>query len=211
MDSLNVAKGISTRFREKRFDSLVAALGLEGSDYRILDVGGKSTFWSGSGFEDRVTLLNIDHRAEQVEPFSWVTADACDLSQYADGEWDVVVSNSVIEHVGDFKRQKQMASEVRRVSKMYWVQAPYMHFPLEPHFLFPFFQYLSEGMKRFVARWWPISFPKMQGRDPIFVADTTRLPTKTEWAELWPDAVFLDEKFAGLTKSMVAVRVPTES
>jgi hypothetical protein len=202
VDSLKVAKGISSRFRRKRMDMLVSKLRIHGSE-QILDVGGTSAFWSGTGYEANVTLLNIKEQ-DQILPFKWVVGDACDLSRYGDGEWDVVVSNSVIEHVGDYSRQQVMASEVRRVANRYWVQAPYMHFPIEPHFLFPLFQYLPTRTKHVVARHWPISYPKMSGNDPVEVADTTRLLNKKEWRSLWPDGELAVERFAGLTKSLIA-------
>ena len=188
-----------------RFEKLVSLLSISG-DGSILDVGGTSTFWLGTGYEANVTLLNIELPRDQVAPFTWIEADKCDLDRYGDGKWDVVVSNSVIEHVGDYGRQQLMASEVRRVAIRYWVQAPYMHCPIEPHFIFPLFQYLSPRAKRVVARMWPISFPKMIGEDPVYVADTTRLLTKAEWHHLWPDAQYINERIAGLTKSLVAFR-----
>ena len=41
---------------------------------------------------------------------------------FGEREFDVIFSNSVIEHVGQFADQQRMADEVRRVGEGYWVQ-----------------------------------------------------------------------------------------
>jgi hypothetical protein len=73
------------------------------------------------------------------------------MPQYRDKEFDIAFSNSVIEHVGNDLRIRQMADEVRRVGRNY-LQTPNYYFPLEPHFFFPFFhRALSHrGLIRFV-------------------------------------------------------------
>ena len=68
--------------------------------------------------------------------------DAVDMPGISDGAFDVVFSNSVIEHVETYENQRRMAAEIRRVGRRYFVQTPNRHFPLEPHFLVPGFQLL---------------------------------------------------------------------
>jgi 2-polyprenyl-3-methyl-5-hydroxy-6-metoxy-1,4-benzoquinol methylase len=56
--------------------------------------------------------------------------------------FDIVFSNSVIEHVGDAESQQQFAHEIARVGRAYWVQTPNRRFPVEPHLLTPFLHFL---------------------------------------------------------------------
>ena len=52
--------------------------------------------------------------------------------------YDVVHSNSVIEHLYNFENQKKMASEIMRVGKKYIVQTPNKYFFSNPTTCFLF-------------------------------------------------------------------------
>ncbi len=127
-------------FRNKRFEVFVDELSPYDSK-NILDVGGSSETWLGTGFEHKVTLLNLTKPKERdiKKKFKAIQANALNMHMYKENEFDIVFSNSVIEHVGDRANQKRFAEEVKRVGECYWVQTPNRHFPMEPHFLFPFF------------------------------------------------------------------------
>ena len=196
---------IRDKFRKKRFEKFLSVLSVTRNN-TLLDVGGSPYFWEGSGLEDRVTILNIRLPKNQPKPYRWIQGDACNMDMFDDGSFYIVFSNSVIEHVGDFKRQQQMASEIRRVGKKYWVQTPYRHFPIEPHFIFPFYQYLPRRLRIAIAKIWPFSYAKILGVDPISTSERTRLLNYREMCSLFPDAQILREKFLSFTKSLVAVK-----
>jgi hypothetical protein len=55
----------------------------------------------------------------------------------------------VIEHVGPWEKQRQFAQEIRRVAKKgYFVATPNRNFPVEPHTLMPFYQFMSPALQR---------------------------------------------------------------
>lgn len=172
----------------------------------ILDVGGVQNTWEGTSVENQVTILNLMPVPEEDMHITWIQGDARDMKMIGDKSFDIVFSNSVIEHVGDFQSQEKMAKEVRRVGKKYWEQTPYKHFPLEIHFLFPLFQYLPRPFAITVARFWPFSYAKLFHLDPVAEAKSISLLNRTEFQRLFPDATIVKEKFLGFTKSLVAVR-----
>jgi len=82
--------------------------------------------------------------AKDHGPFKFFEADGCNLAAFADHSFDIAHSNSVLEHVGSWARMVQFAKEVSRVSEKYFVQTPNYWFPIEPHFVTPFFQWFPK-------------------------------------------------------------------
>jgi hypothetical protein len=105
--------------------------------------------------------------------------------------FDIVHSNSVIEHVGDWPKMLSMAQEVRRLAPAYFVQTPNYWFPIEPHYKLPLVQYLPNSIRRAVT-----------GDDP----DRIRLLSARQMRRLFADASLWRERVFGMTKSLVAVR-----
>src|SRR6516164_6556049 len=86
--------------RDQWFASLIADLPRPLS---ILDVGGTEKIWESVGLAGdptvRVTLVNVEPVQTTHSNIQFVLADARDLKQFADGYFDVIYSNSLIEHV----------------------------------------------------------------------------------------------------------------
>jgi 2-polyprenyl-3-methyl-5-hydroxy-6-metoxy-1,4-benzoquinol methylase len=58
-----------------------------------------------------ITLLNLKETITKSKNFKSIKSNGCDLSVFKDREFDVVFSNSVIEHLSQQKNQKKMAEE----------------------------------------------------------------------------------------------------
>lgn len=126
----------SVRFRQRRHALLLSLVDTLPRPLTILDVGGTVHYWRHYGVprDVHITLLNRGPAPADLPPnFYYVQGDACAM-QFADNEFDVVFSNSVIEHVGEWARQQAMAHEVQRVGHSIWVQTPSRWFPWEPHY-----------------------------------------------------------------------------
>ena len=142
------AGSVFRRQRFGRFMRLVDETLQTKSICNILDVGGTASFWTDNyslwqGRNIYVPLLNLQPERVPDERFRSLQGTAC-ATGFADGQFDVVHSNSVIEHVGRWRDMKCMAAEVRRVAPRYFVQTPNFWFPLEAHTRFPLFQVLPE-------------------------------------------------------------------
>lgn len=207
---------LAVRFRRARARRIVQLISEAGSPKgcRIIDLGGEPDYWS---LFDRaflqaarvhVTLVNPEPFEVDDPMFEAVTGDACDLPRHADGAFDLVHSNSVIEHVGDWVRMEDFAREVRRLAPRYYVQTPYFWFPIEPHFSAPFFHWRSEQARIRLLMKRRHGFSEKAADVGAAMRDIqhARLLDKAQMRFLFPDASHHDERALGLTKSLIAVR-----
>jgi ubiquinone/menaquinone biosynthesis C-methylase UbiE len=196
-------------FRTKRLRQLCETFNIT-EDTEILDVGGSyPTFWKYSPIKPKVTLLNPKPSwLECAEPgFSTVVGDGRSLP-FKDKSFDIVISNSVIEHLGCFREQQAFAKEIRRVGRRYWVQTPNRYFFIEPHFLAPMVHFLPRNTRKAVSRyvtWWGLTThpTKQQVSDLV---DEISLLSDREVRLLFPDSETIKEKWCGMTKSIIAYR-----
>ncbi|MBW1808604.1 MAG: methyltransferase domain-containing protein [Deltaproteobacteria bacterium] len=200
---------LASSLRKKRFAFFTELLNRLKRPIKILDLGGTQSFWEQVHLEllDQVEihLLNLKPVRVSRPNFQSLSGDARRLDLIDDQTFDVVFSNSVIEHVGTLADQRCMASEIRRVAKRYFVQTPNKYFPIEPHFLFPFFQFLPLEMKIFLITHFDLGWSgKMPNRKrALRQANSVRLLSRADLESLFPEAEIKAEKFLGLTKSFM--------
>lgn len=180
----------------------------------ILDVGGYHWFWSSMNCPSRITCLNLEvpETAYDTAKFSYVRGDGRCLP-FGEKAFDIVFSNSVIEHVGSLDDQRKFAEEIRRVGKKYWVQTPNKWFFVEPHLITPWIHYLPPGLQKKLVRYFTIwGLVTKPSRDQVdrFLA-TTRLLTGKELKRLFPDGKIYRERFLLFTKSFVVYRAEKEN
>jgi len=202
------------RLRRELFQRLVPV----SPEWRILDIGCGESFrspWFGrSPNLVGIDIRPVDSAAKPYEKF--VCGNACQLP-FADHSFDLVYSNSLIEHLSSSSQQRQFASEVGRVGRYYWVQTPDVGFPVDPHYLLPFFQHLPEAWQRplaerlsgsrllggyYITRGWNISDYRFE---TVLGLNGRRLQA------LFPGAALLRERFLGLSQSIVVARLPETS
>jgi SAM-dependent methyltransferase len=181
------------------------------AETRVLDVGGTPETWDMLPVRPRVTLLNTPRtKAELAAAGCWVAGDGRALP-FRDAAFDVVFSNSVIEHVGDAESQRRFAREIARVGRAYWVETPNRWFPVEQHLLTPLIHWLPESWQRaMVPRctvWGALARVSEDSRQfylQHFLTEV-RLLGPGQMRLLFPGARLIRERFCGITKSLIAV------
>jgi hypothetical protein len=200
---------LAAQMRRKRFALFQQLLAPLPRPLHILDVGGRQRFWEVMGFAQEpgitITLFNIERPTSTLPNFHTIMGDATHMPEFADQQFDIVFSNSVIEHVGDYQQQQRMAQEVQRVGKRYFVQTPNYYFPIEPHFLFLGFQWLPLATRAWLHHRFNLGWlPREPNRTAALQAVTQiRLLRQQELLRLFPGATLYKEKLLGLTKSFV--------
>ena len=176
---------------------------------KILDVGGVYDYWQhidvASLGDVRFVLLNLFPQDELPSSFSAELGDARELSRYADQEFDVVFSNSVLGHVGGFADQMRMAREIRRVGMRYLVQHSKSRLPHRLADPVPCFHFLPVRMQAWCFRQCSVgTYRRVTDRDSsLELASCIRNIRKSELSLLFPNSVVLCERYLGMTKSFM--------
>jgi hypothetical protein len=197
-------KSLVYRWRSSRMRAFLRLMNIP-SGARIVDLGGSEMVWKLIEHDFHVTLVNLPgFNPEITDPsrYTRIEHDACDVRGILeDNSFDVVFSNSTIEHVGDESRQADFAREARRLAPAYWIQTPSDKFPIEIHTGVPFYFKLSEKRRRKLLDKWHRTLPVWAD-----MIEATRVLSRGRMQELFPDGqVYIERKF-GLEKSYTFYR-----
>ena len=159
---MRLADAISLRSRRRKLALFLEVMGPTPAT-TVLDVGVDEVSLGDAGghsgctthnlleerypWPERLTALGLHDGArfrERYPQIAYVQGDACALP-FADGAFDVVYSNAVIEHVGGRERQEALVREALRVGRRVFVTTPNRWFPIEVHTRLPLVHWLPEG------------------------------------------------------------------
>ena len=190
--------------RKRRIRNMLSLLDLQPGE-RIIDLGGTSSIWVHVGVPLDITVVNlpgvdVEESSAPQHRIKFVVGDATQLP-YRDLSFDVVFSNSVIEHVGNASKRRDFAREVRRLAPRFYVQTPSVFFLLETHTGLPLGWAMPVWAKNWFHRRWERALPEWHE----MILGTTCV-RKSEVRELFPDAEVLTERVLGISKSYVALK-----
>ena len=159
---MGLADAVSLRSRRRKLELFLDEL-QPTAETSVLDVGADELgFGEGDGcgtlnfFEElypwpeRITALGLHDGAafgERYPSIRYVQGDGLELP-FADGAFDIVFSNAVLEHVGGREQQRRFVSEAVRVGRRVFLTTPNRAFPLEVHTRLPFVHWLPERTAR---------------------------------------------------------------
>jgi hypothetical protein len=202
----------SRKFRRRRMCAMVRLLGLT-ERCRVLDVGGTLGLWRLAPVMPRLVLLNQSRAAADIGSGARVVFGDGLALPFPEASFDVVFSNSVIEHVGGTAAQEMFAREVARVGLSYWVQTPDRTFPLEQHLWTPGIHWLPRTMQRRLLKYpitpWEWAVKPDSGQRDYYLShycESVHLLNRKSLQRLFPDASLLVERAFGWPKSLIVYR-----
>jgi hypothetical protein len=199
---------VAERLRLRRWNRLNREFP-ELNQMRVLDLGGTTIWWRRAPVQPRsVTVINLYEPGESMEWLHPIRGDACEAPKLVrDEQFDLVFSNSLIEHLGGHGSRVRFAEAVRSLAPRYAVQTPYRYFPIEPHWLFPGMQFLPLTLQSWLAPRWPLGhtyqWPSERALDEVMY---TELLSASNFRTYFPDARIEWERIVGFPKSMTAIR-----
>lgn len=204
---------LGARARRRRWE-VFAARFPDIERMRVVDLGGTVESWRRAPVRPReVVVVNLLEPGDaDTSGLTPVLGDACQargvLSESGvDAGFDLVFSNSLLEHVGGHANRVALAREVRALAPRHWVQTPYRYFPIEPHWVFPLMQFLPVAGRTRVARDWPLVHTRpASAAEALEDVQWTELIGITELRSYFPESQVVMERMAGLVKSIVAVK-----
>ncbi len=192
---------LSTYSRNKRAKLFIEKMKPK-EKMKILDIGGQPQIWDHVKIPLQITCLNLpgiattDHKTHHE--IIYVEGDGCSMPEFQSGHFDLVFSNSVIEHVGNYKKRKMFADEVIRLSKCYWIQTPYKYYPIEAHCGMPFWWLYPKFMRSFFIARWRKMLPAWTE-----MVENTEVVSTTEMKKLFPKAN-IEKEWLIFPKSLIA-------
>jgi hypothetical protein len=211
---------IGSKLRAKRIALLIdiiKAVYQENQCVNIIDLGGRKWYWNILSndildqYNVHITIVNLPSPSVPVDHghYSFMVADGCDLSNFADQSFHIAHSNSVIEHVGDWNRMVSFAKEISRVASRYYIQTPNYWFPVEPHCMTPFFHWFPMSIRIWLVSMFSLgNWKKAETRnEAVEIVDSAHLLSKKEFQELFKDSNIVTERFFGLPKSFISIKI----
>ena len=179
------------------------------AELRVVDLGGTTVWWSRAPVRPRhVTVVNLYEPGEGFAGLTAIKGDALRADELLRGEdFDLVFSNSLIEHLGGDPARRRFAEVVASLAPRYVVQTPYRYFPVEQHWMFPGFQFLPKSVRSYLAPRWPLGHTR--GWEPRAAAEevaSIELLSASEMREYFPEAHLVWERVMGVPKSMIAIK-----
>ena len=193
-------------FRKRRMRHFEIKFAID-SKSLVLDVGGSPFNWSFLSFFPRLVILNLEPPIEQNCNVAWIVANGCNLP-FKDNAFDVVYSNSVIEHLGTIDNQRHFADEIARVGRRYYVQTPNKWFPIEPHYITPMIHWLPHRLQRRLLRNFTVLglLTRPSSKECYEFLKEICLLDERELQGLFPGAEIWKERCLGFIKSLIVVK-----
>lgn len=134
--------------KAKKIESIIELEKKIKSEHKLLEVGtgsGGIAFYFASHYQQEVFAVDISDNRQFMDGYNFQLVSDTKLP-YADNFFDIVISNHVIEHVGEKQQQQEHLDEINRVLKpggILYLAVPNRWMLIEPHYQLIFFKLVT--------------------------------------------------------------------
>lgn len=188
---------------------------------RLVDLGGTVAFWEKWGLAKKpdmeVTVVN-NHTKDKNHADDPITlpnilrlrADVLSFTAEDFAKYDVIFSNSLIEHLPGRDLQRQLAQAIVDSGRPYFLQTPNKRSPLDPHFPRPYVPFFATYPRPLQARLLSWSALGSGSAAPSYDAALARLQnyyplTASDVRQMFPQARIVMERPMGVPMSIIAM------
>jgi hypothetical protein len=189
---------------------------------RVIDLGGTVAMWERWGLSanddlqiDLANNFSMDVNYRDALPrsrtISKLTIDVSELTEADYARYDVIFSNSMLEHLASFEQQKLIAQKIVQSRSSYFIQVPNRNSLIDPHFahpIAPFFAAWPRSLQVAALQLSGLNGGK-RARSPAQAEDRLRYYhplSVSEMRSMFGDAKILIERSFGIPMSIVALR-----
>jgi hypothetical protein len=150
----------------------------------------------------RIVCAGVEDALHLPQAYPGVTTRRIAAHQplpFADGQFDVVFSNAVVEHAGSRRQQRFFIDEALRVARRFFITTPNRWFPVEVHTALPVVHYLPARLHRRVLS--AIRLPYWASEDHLNLLDARAFRGLFDEGD---DLTITPVRVAGLVSNLIA-------
>jgi 2-polyprenyl-3-methyl-5-hydroxy-6-metoxy-1,4-benzoquinol methylase len=183
---------------------------------KILEIGSEINFngirglqlidtyqWKKNITASNISPEHINNIKKHYPEINAVVADASALP-WPDKSFDIVFSNAVIEHMGDYAVQKKVAQEIMRVGKSWFITTPNRWFPYEFHMRLPFVTWAPGTLYRQIGTILSYNHDLHKYTQGIRY-DDLRLMTRRELKKCFPGSKVMKQRVTFMPETILVV------
>ncbi|MFH7766811.1 class I SAM-dependent methyltransferase [Acinetobacter sp. BSP-28] len=143
--------------KAKKIESIIELEKKIKSEHKLLEVGtgsGGIAFYFASHYQQEVFAVDISDNRQFMDGYNFQLVSDTKLP-YADNFFDIVISNHVIEHVGEKQQQQEHLDEINRVLKpggILYLAVPNRWMLIEPHYQLIFLSWLPKKIRSYYLK-----------------------------------------------------------
>jgi hypothetical protein len=220
---MNVADYVRQMAGRKRSECFLQYVSEFNRPVSIIDLGGTFEMWQRWGISCQhslqITLVNHHERdkshTREVAGADFIKEEILDMRDLSSDylrQFDLVFSNSALEHLGSRREQEEVSKRIIDCGRPYFIGVPDRFSPIDPHFANPLVPFFAAYPRKVQAALLIVNRFGSGSRSRTFLEAQDRLKfynpiSRSRLRALFPNAEVVRQSILGVSVFLVAQRV----